>query len=148
MDRRCSLPTCLAAWITAHSRSVTVVAAPRAMRWTIARLMRSYESWSRSTVIMWLFCLPHLGLPGDPPQPARSAVAQPQPPIKATHVFSPGPHVLRSECQAFGCGVAVSAATMLDLNVREAEHLAASEACRRWGATRGHVHELWLRGVL
>jgi len=86
-------------------------------------------------------------VPQDP-QPARSAVAQPQPPIKATHVFSPGPHVLRSECQAFGCGVAVSAATMLDLNVREAEHLAASEACRRWGVGRGHVHELWLRRAL
>jgi hypothetical protein len=49
-------------------------------------------------------------------------------------VFSPGPHVLRSECQAFGCGVAVSAATMLDLNVREAEHLAASEGPAAGGA--------------
>ncbi len=63
-------------------------------------------------------------------------------------MFSPGPDVLLSACQAFGCGVAVSAATMLDLNVREAEHLAASEACCRWGAGRGHVHELWLRRVL
>jgi hypothetical protein len=70
MDRRCSLPTCLAAWITAYSRSVTAVAAPRSMRRTTARLMRSYESWARSTVIMWLFRLPHLGLPGDPAEVA------------------------------------------------------------------------------
>lgn len=66
--------------------------------------------------------------------------------VDPAYRFAPGKPSLASDCQRPGCGVAVAAVHMRDLNVREAQHHLQSPACRAWA--RGVGDAAWRRRTL